>query len=246
MAATGNDTIDRDRDILEHVARYRITTSEVLTHLFCRTANATKKVMKRLAAPVPAAGLSEAEEQKLARPFPLQARELLGKRLYYHLSPRGALRLRLHPARRHAKPPGPQALIGHYAILIHCCLHDDQRILFTRKELAEQLPAVEHYAPYCLERHDGSTRLVRMVVDHNRAPEGLVEKCRQIVRDAQAVPFLGQRLRAGQYAIALLTTDDLKVAAIATAAQQAALSVPVMPVTIPDLLGLIVGRKLHA
>lgn len=246
MPTRKTDTTDRDRDILEHVARYRITTSEVLTHLFCRNPNITKKVMKRLAAPVPAAGVSPSEEQKLARPFFLQARELLGKRIYYHLTPRGAQRLRLHPARRHAQPPGPQALIGHYAILVHCCLHDDQRILFTRKELAQQLPAVEQYAPYCLERHNGSTRLIRMVVDHNRDPEGLVEKCRQILRDARGVPFLAERLRSAQYAIALLTTDDLKVAAITTAVEKVALSVPVVPATIPDLLGLILGRKLHA
>lgn len=237
-----NDEADRDGDVLEHVARYRITTNEVLSHLFFRTDNATKKVMRRLAAPIPPKGTPLAEEQKTARPFFLQTRELLGKRQYYHLAARGAHKLGLRPARKHAQPPGPQALIGHYAILVHCCRHDDQRILFTRRELAEQLSAISDYAPYYVERQDGRTRLVRIVVDHNRAAAGIIDKCRTIIREAHQVRYLAEKIRCQQFAIAALTLNTEKVKAIHAECEQAKLSVPVVPDVIPHLFDLINGR----
>lgn len=228
---------DRDRRVLRHVARYRITTPEVLQRLFCNTKDATKKLTSRLAVTY-RRDVDEAEQRKLAVGYVLQARELLGKRRLYQLTARGAKEAGV-PVER-ADPIGPQALVEAYAILVHCCLGDAERELLTAPDLA-RLPRLADVPPanYYLDQVEERTVLTRIVVDHRSEVPSIVRKCREIIKDARETPTLAQMMDGGRYALVVLTLHDEKAAGILEFERRDPLAVSLRTDTIPLLSDII-------
>ncbi|MBK8183340.1 MAG: hypothetical protein IPK63_10800 [Candidatus Competibacteraceae bacterium] len=90
---------ERDEEILKHVTRYRLTTTESLTPLVFPDAKpgGEKNVLR-------------AFDERYLQPQPLY-----GKRVYYQLTPVAAKALGETGGKRH--PFGPQALVRLYGVL---------------------------------------------------------------------------------------------------------------------------------
>jgi len=235
---------DRDRTVLAQVARYRLTTREVLLDRIFKSRDAMKGVLKRIAAPV-RSGLAEDRQRQHASRYFLQARCLgLGKRVYYQLTTRGARELAL-PANR-AEPFGPQALVEAYAVLIHCCRESNVRQLFTKDELAahsllSHLPAGNYY----LEGRDATrSQLTRMVIDHRTDTARLLQKCRSILREGEGIPVLSQMIDQRAFGLAVLTLQPEKTLEIEAALAAQPLPVNVSAHVIP-LLSELIQRTRH-
>lgn len=128
----------RDQVILEHVARYRLTTLEVLgrTVLPGLSRNALNKITNRLCE----AGL-------------LQKYTLLHPVRYFVLGDWGARGLGFHEYRAHAL--GPQSLPQEFAILSFATLGAKPHLRLTTAEVLLRcpwLPSVMASAPHCIDR----------------------------------------------------------------------------------------------
>lgn len=233
----------RDRKILEHVARYRLTTSAVLHGLFFRTLDQTKAVLKRLSAPY-TPGLSEQEQRNHALRSFLQARPLRFKRqVYYQLTARGTRELGLPPER--SRPLGPQALVQAYAVLIHCCRHSRTRTLFTADELAAHplLRDVPSGLYYLEQLSDQASRLTQIVVDHRTDCQRLLERCRAILRKAEEIPTLVGMMDQQAFGLALLTLQQQKRVELEAQLAQKPFPVSVHVEVIPHLSEIIEGSR---
>lgn len=228
----------RDRKVLEHVARYRLTTREVLRRLFFTTDDAAKAVLKRLSAPHQP---GRADKPVTEKHF-LQARPLgVGKRVYHQLTPRGARELGLPPNR--AEPLGPQALPEAYAISSFCCLANAaERPVLTRTEWAASPPLASiPYAPCYLEPlPDGQrSRLVQLIIDYRTEFPRLIQKCRKVLRVGEDTPALARLIEQKVFALAILTLQNEKQAAIENELARNPLPVSVAVHVIPLLSELI-------
>lgn len=211
----------RDREILTHVSRYRLTTPEVVHRLFFadRGMEAAKSVLKRLNGSF------------------LRSRPLFGKRRYYQLSPAGAA-LSGQPDEA-AQPLGTNALPARFGVLEYCCLgFPSERPRFTRSEYAESFPELQDlpFADYYLDIHKGVTRLGRIIVELGGDHLRFLRKVREyMTRDTRCRPF-AEMVRQDRFVLALVTAEESKRDAIIAAIERQPPAVPVRVECVPDLI----------
>lgn len=186
----------RDREILQHLARYWLTTREIVQSLFMPETDisAITKVLTRLVG-----------ARLLSR------HTLHDSHLYWTLGVAGAHQLGLGEKR--ASALGYSALIEHYGVLLFCCKPGKvQRELLTPEELNEQFPGHSHpsiqRATYYIDEHEGCRRLGMIVVDRNGDPIRLVRKCMaEMRRRRDLIPAFLSRFRNQDFVCAIVTGD---------------------------------------
>lgn len=188
---------ERDQEILEHVRRYRLTTTEALRKFFFSEAKAgaEKNVLRRLVGPH------------------LQARPLYGKKVYYQLTP-GAARSLGEPEEL-ADSLGPQALIRVYGVFAFCCLGTKELSLFTRREFAsdftefaEQIDLTQNH--YYLDDDGQTIRLGQIVVEQGGEYQRLINKCRRIIERGREVPGFQEIIADELFVISLIIAEESK------------------------------------
>lgn len=188
----------RDRQVLEHVARYRMTTISALRRAVLSdiSENAVGKIASRLCAG------RFLNKHPLAHPA-----------CYFVLGPNGtkALGMGLH----RATPLGPQSLPVEYGVLLHCLLGQQPRHRLTLKELLELwswLPSPLNAAPHCLDTQNNVLELIR--VDLGGPADHVARKvARDVTRRRQLTPFLSA-VRSGQFRLVLVTATRGKAQAL--------------------------------
>ena len=150
----------RDMQILQHVAKFRMTTQDALHARFFagQQRDAVKSTLRRLCGAGPQGYFLKAE--------PLDAR-----RVYYRLTPRATQVLGL--ADDLARPLGIQARIRRYAILWLMCIDDSAvRVPFNLRDFPDHFPIAADRLPrsnfYIEDQPGGATRLGFSVVDTGR------------------------------------------------------------------------------
>ena len=125
----------RDMQILQHVAKFRMTTQDALHARFFagQQRDAVKSTLRRLCGAGPQGYFLKAE--------PLDAR-----RVYYRLTPRATQLLGL--ADDLARPLGIQARIRRYAILWLMCIDDSAvRVPFNLRDFPDHFPIAADRLP---------------------------------------------------------------------------------------------------
>lgn len=198
----------RDRAIIEHVARYRITVREVVQKLFFPDSdvNAATKVLGRL---------THAEI--------LRRHQLTGPRVYWTLSPELA-ELRGERAKR-GRALGYNDLVRHYGVLSFCHEGRIQREIMTHREFKERFP--DHYdptllgTPYYVEEVEGQRLLGLVLVSDQEDIVRLVRKCRGLIARRLENPGFRKTIHAGRLAIAVVTAFPEKKARLEDALAEA-------------------------
>ncbi len=186
---------DRDERLLAHLGLYRVSTRPVLAMLFFggRTPG---NVLHRLIA----------EGRIVSRPG------LPGRQRYYQLTHAEALRRGLPPDR--GRPPGPQAMRAHLAILAHCCARPKgpscRRL--EDAELAALFGASAPRGTHVLEAGT-SPRVLRVLVVGASVRVGRVHRVlRRHIQRVRTHPTLGAWVRNRQYGFLLLAESEAKAA----------------------------------
>ena len=188
---------ERDKEILKHVQRYRLTTTEALRQLFFANAKpgGEKNVLRRLTGEY------------------LQTQPLYGKRVYYQLTP-AAARLLGEPEES-TTPFGTQALVRLYGVLAFCCLGQTKRLVFTKTEFGEAFRQFANLldlgqSHYYLD-YDGQTaRLGQILVEQGGEYQRLITKCRKLVERGRELPGLQEIMSDDLFVIALVLAEDTK------------------------------------
>ena len=216
---------DRDRQIIDHVARFRITTNEVLHQLFFKDQqhNAVTKVTARLC------------RAEFLRKFPLYH-----PRTYFTLGPQAAKQLGA-PFQR-TLPLGPQSLPTEYAALVYAAGKSHHRRL-TTQELEQFVPWL--YGPfaefpYCWDESSDPPALELLRVDLGGKPDYVARKCEADIEVRRPLSEFDDWVRQLRFRLVVITGTTEKAALI-----QAALEAHVWPdglsirlVVVPDLLHL--------
>ena len=188
---------ERDQEILEHVRRYRLTTTEALRKYFFpeAKAGAEKNVLRRLVGDH------------------LQARPLYAKKVYYQLTPSAARTL--GEPEEVAEPLGPQALVRVYGVFAFCCLGSRDKTVLTRrefisafKEFAEQVDLTQSH--YYLDYDSKTVRLGQIVVEQGGEYQRLITKCRRIIERGREIPGLQEIIADELMVIALILAEESK------------------------------------
>lgn len=192
----------RDRAILRHVARFRMTTIDALHRTFFagKRRDAVKSTVRRLCGRARRDGYLHAE--------PLDAR-----RVYYRLTSRATNLLGL--GKDHARPLGLQARIRRYAVLWLLCIEESaDRVPMTPRDFPEQFGVAGHRLPrahfYIEERHGGETRLGYAVVDHGRHPRRIYRNVARTLQRFLRHGWLDEFIAAGAFDVAVLTVSEPK------------------------------------
>lgn len=199
-----NSLTSRDRQVLEHVARYRMTTSTTLRQsLFPQlSANAVGKIVNRLYR----AGLLA--KYPLVHPSP-----------YFVLGAKGANVLGLGSHR--TTPLGPQALPIDYAVLLYCVLGQQPRHRLLSHELFELcpwLPPPMTAVPHCLDPRQRVLELVR--VDLGGPADHVARRAVQDIAARRRLPEFLALLAEGRFRLVVITATKNKSQALRSALQQ--------------------------
>ncbi len=198
------DLSARDRSILEHLARHRITTSQVLrlvlfSHL---SVNAVIKVVGRL-----------------CRSGLLQRVPLLHRHCYYVLTASAARALGV--SHKRTGPLGVQALPTEFAALHFACLSGAPRLRLTPAELKSAYPWMESAwirAAHCLDRSRPESECLELLrVVQGSGPDHVARKCQADIRRRQgSASFLHlvqqQRFRLVVIAATLESANAIRLA----------------------------------
>jgi hypothetical protein len=218
-----DDTLlqQRDRDILLHVARYRLTTVEALHRLYLpdRGVEAAKSVLKRLNGSF------------------LRSRPLFARRRYYQLSS-VSTRLLGEPDEA-SQPFGTHALPTRYAVLQYCCMsHGPERRRMTRDEFANSFPELRSipYGDYCIDIDRRVSRLARIAVDLGGDYLRFLRKLREYLDRDSRVRGLRELIEQDAFVLVILTAEETKRDAIVEAIQRDPLPGLLRVETVPDLI----------
>lgn len=187
---------ERDEAIIQHVARYRLTTTEAMRRLFFPDAKpgGEKNVIRRLTGDY------------------LTAQPLYGKRVYYQLTPMAAKTV--GESEESATPFGPQALVRLYGVLAFCCLGKTLKKGFTRAEFSQAFPfaeALDLGQNHFYLDYDGRTaRLGQIVVEQGGEYQRLLLKCRKIIERGREIPGLKEIIADELFVIALVIGEASK------------------------------------
>lgn len=154
---------DRDQRIIEHVARHRITTNEVVHKLFFsgQQPNAVTKVTARLC------------RSGFLRKFPL-----FHPRCYFRLGPQSIQLLVLSEHR--IRPLGPQSLPIEFGALAWSTMGENCHRRLTLQELRNSCKWMEEgllALPHCLDETGTSPILELVRIDLGGRPDHVARKC---------------------------------------------------------------------
>jgi hypothetical protein len=189
---------DRDRKVIDHVARYRLTTIPALTKtvLHGLSANAAAKIANRLTS----AGY-------------LQKFTLLHPARYFVLGNKAAAML--GRSGRQGMAPGSQSLPTDYALLAYATLGGQSRLRMFRSELTSLCPWLTNRlatAPHCYDPKQELIELIR--VDLGGSADHVARKCAADLRERLAFPEFVQMVARGQFRLVVITATREKAAAI--------------------------------
>lgn len=188
---------ERDEEILKHVQRYRLTTTEALRRLFFPDAKpgGEKNVLRRLVGDY------------------LQPQPLYGKRVYYQLTSSAAKKLA--ESEESTTPFGSQALVRLYGVLSFCCLGKTIKHVLTRTEFAKAFPPFADLLDlgqnhFYLD-YDGKTaRLGQILVEQGGEYQRLINKCRKIIERGRELPGFQEIIADELFVIAIVLAEDSK------------------------------------
>ena len=188
---------ERDRLILDHVARYRLTTLEAIRRVVLRglSRNAVSKIVNRLC------------DARLLRKLPL-----LYPMNYFVL---GELAVRsLGIGIHRAESLGPQSLPQEFAMLAFATLGTHQHLRLNAAEVKRRcpwLPLSHATAPHCLDEAN-VLELVR--VDLGGPADHVARKCAADLSERCRIPEFLSVVTASQFRLVVITSTTEKVAAI--------------------------------
>ena len=222
---------DRGRKIVEHVARYRLTTVGVLRRVVTPglSANAVSKLANRLC------------DASYLRKY-----TLLHPTRYFVLGEAGANLLGIGGHR--SAPLGPQSLPIEYAILVYATLGKAlrQRLIGDEiQRLCPWLPSALAEAPHCADASRGILELVR--VDLGGPADHVARKCAADVNERRRLHEFTNFVAQGRFRLVIITATKEKAAAVQRALDRhgwpAGLLVHFS--VVPQLLSLTASRN-HA
>ena len=188
---------ERDEEILRHVARYRVTTTEALRRIFFPETKpgSEKNVLRRL--------IGEH----------LQSQPLYGKKVYYQLTPSSAKAL--GESDECATPFGPQALVRLYGVMAFCCLGKAMKQVFTKAEFIKEFAAFGQSLDlgqnhFYLDYDGKTTRLGQIMVDQGAEYQHLINKCRKLIEKGRELPGFQEIIANELFVIAIVLTEDSK------------------------------------
>ena len=220
---------DRDWEILEHVARYRMTTPDVLHRLFWENDDGRTAVTK--------------VTSRLTDYGFLNRYDFIHPKSYFVLGPNGTKAFGIPQKRSNAL--GPQSLCSEHGVLAYCCLREERQERLTVRELQEFNPAylqkgVES-SPYYLHTVDGRTSLTFIRVDGGGSVDHVVRKCKRDYQQRAKVPAFRELVDQGRFAIAVVTgmvPQDAKVKEVEEALARQNLPIRFFVASVPDLVEL--------
>jgi len=218
---------ERDFRILEHIERYRMTTACVLHAFFYagKGQDAVTSTLRRLR------HAGYIESKSLAPP----------RRVYYHLSSRGA-RLLGVPA-NHGEALGEQALPTRYSILRFCCNGEERQVLRTGEFAVEFPECVSKglpHEPYYYDNVDGVPRLSLMMVDLGAEAGRIIRKCRRVFGERLKVKAFRELIEEDAFSVTVLTPRESKKTAIDAARKRATnFPYPIRVEVVPKLAGVL-------
>lgn len=188
----------RDRKIVEHLVRYRLTTVEVLCRVVLPglSSNALSKIASRLCD----AGY-------------LRKYTLLHPTRYFVLSETGANSLGVGNHR--AAPLGPQSLPLEYAILVYATLGKTPRRRLTAEEVLRKCPWLKPAlaeAPHCEDEQHEVLELIR--VDLGGPADHVARKCAADVTARRRWREFATLLARRQFRLVVITATKEKAAAV--------------------------------
>jgi hypothetical protein len=188
----------RDRKIIGHVARHRLTTIAVLrrTVLAGLSRNAANKVVSRLCD----AGL-------------LLKHTLLYPVRYFVLGEVGTRSLGINSHR--AISLGPQSLPTEYALLVYTNVGKQPRRRLTKQEVLDRCPWLPHTlaaAPHCSDEANATLELLR--VDLGGPADHVARRCYADIAARLRVRDFMTFVRERRFRIVVLTATKEKVTAI--------------------------------
>ena len=218
---------ERDKAILRHVIRYRMTTHRVLHREFFaeQGGDAVTSTLRRLRK----AELIESDDLEPPR------------RVYYHLTAKAASSYGL-PA-SYGKSLGEQALPTRYGVLSFCCSETGSRHLMTAEEFEEEFP--ECYSsglpvePYYLDSENGAPRLALISVDLGADAGRIIRKCRKFFGERMKHEAFRELIQEDAFSVTILTANPRKKDAILAAKKRAKdFSHPIRVAVVPELEGV--------
>lgn len=222
---------ERDRAILDHVRRFRISTPEVIHRLYFsdKTSNAVTKVTTRLR-----------EEGNLVS-YPL-----FEKHIYFVLGPKA------DPGNERAGTAyGTLGLVRAYGTLAFCCLGEEMHDRLDNEEWEDVrrmlgLSPGFAYLDYFMEQQGSDARLNWIRVDHGADRRRLVQICRRKVYDWMHADGFDELVKAGRFGVTLVTAEARKQASLNAAFEREPIEgVPVRVALVPGLSQLI-AYQTHA
>lgn len=187
-----------ERAILEHVARYRLTTPEILAAAHDRTVEEASIELERLVEKgcLTAGCLTPADAMNVC----------------YQLTPRAAEHLGHDPA--FARPLALTARVECFAVAKFCCCGEQFRQLYTKKEFVTKFQAIWHPGQpvrYYLEPGEsGRSRLAFLKVDGHGLGQWdrLIDSCARFVQQRTDIRRAAPRYRPQVEAYAELVRQD--------------------------------------
>lgn len=212
---------NRDLDILHHVARFRLTTRDIVGRLFFSdaTASAVGKVLARLIS----GGW-------------LRQRRLAAQVSYFVLGQAAIRLLNVPPSAR--RPFTEQSFPLAYGYLAFCIERDLQRL--TAAEFQRQFPDLcRERSPaggYYLDARTSPCRLGTVLLDRGNPPKNLLRKVNRLIQQRYKTPGFVQLIQNGWFSITILTAWPVKQKYLESAIRIAhKSSVPVDVVTVCEL-----------
>ena len=192
---------ERDLLILQHVARHRLTTHEVLRRLFFPGSqpNAIVKVTSRLC------------RQQMLQKFPL-----IHPQVYFTLTAKACRQIGRAPSR--SQPLGPQALPSELAALLYCTCGPRYHQRLTNHELREQFPwfpAASNHDIYCVDRTDSALPVLEWIrTDLGGPSHHVVRKTLRRLERWMESPGFSVALQQNHIRVVFLTATSEKMQSI--------------------------------
>lgn len=205
---SSGDLDDRDRAILSHIARYRLTFQEIVGHLYCDGTDPQKT-------------FNDLRERGY-----VVARKGYGRnRSAYQLTSQGARAA--NAPRRRAGALGSEARPVHLAVLTFCFLKGRRRLRLEPGELNE-LFARQPVPPgrcHCVEARGKAARLYHVYVPGDTVPVvDVAGMTRTHLEAVLAIPSVAPWLHARVYCHAVLVDNAHRAAALNAAYDELLLS----------------------
>jgi hypothetical protein len=222
----------RDRAILNHVARYRLSTPEVIHRLYFGdlATNAVTKVTLRL-----------------RRAGYLVAHELYHKHIYFLPGP---MVDRGNP--KAGEPFGTQKLILTYGTLAFCCTGETVQRLLTPAEFEEvrgmlSLSPALPYHNFFLDKTEGHTRINWIRIDYGAEQRRLLRLVWTKLDAWMGYDGFPALIKAGRFAVTLVTTGEPKRRSLQASYDRNPIEgVPLRVAVVPELLDLIARQTPRA